>query len=82
MGKTQIFLFGTLLVVLLWDIYVVFSGGGTDESISQVLTDASYNSHLICFGAGLLTAHFFGWMMFPKVQKRTTVCETGDRSNE
>lgn len=61
-------MFGTLLVALLWDVYVVFSGGGTSESISQILTDASYNSPFICFGAGVLTAHFFGWIMFPQKQ--------------
>ncbi len=62
MDTTGMFSFGVLLVVLLYDVWVVARKG---EPVSQFVTNCSVHPR-IAFICGVLTCHFFGWMMFPK----------------
>ena len=65
---TAMVVFGALLAVGLYDVgAIVVAGGDSVVSVSQFITDISARPR-IAFVAVLLTCHFFGWMMFPRVK--------------
>jgi hypothetical protein len=65
---TRWFVFGSLLAAGLYDCYAITVGGETN-TISQFITDLSV-SPLLTFIAGLLTCHFFGWIMVPSDRQK------------
>ena len=77
MNITGFVCFGALLVLALWDVWVIAVKLYRGESlttkpeepgsiwyVSQFLTDCSANPR-IAFVLGVLLCHLFGWMMFP-----------------
>lgn len=64
MSTTGIITFGFLCAIALFDVWCVASGG-KKKSVSQFITNCSKRPFL-AFIAGVLTCHFFGWMMFPE----------------
>lgn len=68
MTKTSIFTFTMLLLVALYDLWVVATSGMA-SSVSQWIADTTHISPIQAFVAGVLTAHFFGWMIFPGSKK-------------
>ncbi len=67
MKLTAMVVFGSLLAVALYDVGAIMVAGDSSVSVSQFVTDVSARPR-IAFVAGLLTCHFFGWMMFPRVK--------------
>ena len=62
MDKTRVFIFGAMLVALAYDLFAVWFGG-SDSSISQVITDTAGNHPFVSFMSGVLVCHFFGFAM-------------------
>ena len=56
------FIFGSMLVALAYDLFAVWFGG-TESSISQVITDTAGNYPFVSFMCGVLLCHFFGFAM-------------------
>ena len=68
MNTTRVFIFGSMLVALSYDLFAVWFGG-TDASVSQVITDAVGNHPFVSFMCGVLVCHFFGFTMRPTDKK-------------
>jgi hypothetical protein len=59
---TGLVVFGLLLAAGLYDLWAVVTGG-VQASISQFVTDTVGNYPFLMFVCGMLTSHFFGFMM-------------------
>ena len=64
MDFTGMITFAFLCILGLFDVWCVASGG-EKKSVSQFVTNCSKRP-LIAFVIGLLTCHWFGWMMVPE----------------
>ena len=62
MNNTRIFIFGSMLIALVYDLYAVWFGG-SDASVSQVIADTAGNHPFVSFMCGVLVCHFFGFAM-------------------
>ena len=62
MSTTRVVIFGLLLAAALYDLWAVWTGG-VDVSISQVVTNTVGNHPFLMFVSGMLTSHFFGFVM-------------------
>ena len=61
--------FGSLLAIALYDLYIVVQTGSSVESVSQTITDISHKSPFLVFMCGAVVDHFFGWTMNPSVRR-------------
>ncbi len=64
-STTALVVYGLILAALGYDLWAVWFGG-VEMSISQLVTDTVGNYPFIMFVCGMLTDHFFGFMMIPK----------------
>lgn len=55
---TAIIMIATLVLLLVWDLYVIIKAGGK-ATISYIMAMTSLKFPLIPFAWGLLTGHFF-----------------------
>ena len=68
MSINRVFIFGAMLAVLCYDLFAVWFGG-TDASVSQVITDTVGNNPFVAFVCGVLVCHLFGFAMRPTEKK-------------
>ena len=60
-AMTQIFILVTVIVIAVWDVYVI-STGGFETSISHTMIEWSYKYPIFTFLMGVVTGHLF-WRM-------------------